>query len=236
MRRWVSDYLLARPRASVSEVHIEFQKSGSHLSGSRLWRIMHSQRRPVKPVRTHKVRSVNCKRRVEFCVDMSSRLQPIRSDAGRAQTHSSEVEVRPQRTWRWIQRGSASRTNHSSDAAKSWCHRTSACGSTKGCRNTSPPLTSGSPNTCSTRSLRTTQARWSVALSTCAHSDSFHEHQVAQGTLVDPRFSSKRLPRRVVGRGVEFFVAFRSCLLLSPSSLRRTLPGSTACGPMSVGN
>ena len=44
---------------------------------------------------------------------------------------------------------------------------TSACGSTRGCRKTSPPLTSGSPNTGSTRSLRTTQARWSVALSTC---------------------------------------------------------------------
>ena len=61
MRRWVSDYLLVRPRASVSEVHFEFQKSGSDLSRSTLWRIMHSQRRPLEPVRTHKVRSVNCK-------------------------------------------------------------------------------------------------------------------------------------------------------------------------------
>ena len=36
MRRWVSDYLLARPRASVSEVPIEFQKCGSDLSRSTL--------------------------------------------------------------------------------------------------------------------------------------------------------------------------------------------------------
>ena len=74
MKRWVSDYLLARPRANVSEVHIEFKKSDSDLSRSTLWRIMHSQRRPVKPIRTHKVRSVECKRRVDFCVDMLSRL------------------------------------------------------------------------------------------------------------------------------------------------------------------
>ena len=74
MRRWVSDYLLARPRASVTEVHVEFKKSGFDLSRTTLYRIMHSQRRPVRPIRTHKVRSVNCKRRVDFCIDMLSRL------------------------------------------------------------------------------------------------------------------------------------------------------------------
>ena len=177
MRRWVSDYLLARPRASVSEVHIEFQKSGSDLSGSTLWRIMHSQRRPVKPVRTHKVRSVNCKRRVEFCVDMSSRLHRFVQMQGvprripvKLRCVPADMAVDPARLC-------------FQDEPLIWCHRTSACGSTKGCRNTSPPLTSGSPNTCSTRSLRTTQARWSVALSACAHSDSFHEHQVGQAHL-----------------------------------------------------
>ena len=75
MRRWIASYLLAKPKASVTEVHVEFKKSGSDLSRSTLWRIMHSQRRPVKPIRTHKVRSVNCKRRVDFCIDMLSRLQ-----------------------------------------------------------------------------------------------------------------------------------------------------------------
>ena len=74
MRRWVPDYLIARPRASVSEVLVELKKSGSDVSCTTLWRMMHSQRRPVKPIRTHKVRSVNCKRRVDFCIDMLSRL------------------------------------------------------------------------------------------------------------------------------------------------------------------
>ena len=35
---------------------------------------MRSQHRPVRPIRTHKVRSVNCKRRVDFCIDILSRL------------------------------------------------------------------------------------------------------------------------------------------------------------------
>ena len=74
MRRWVSDYLLARSRASVSEVHVEFRKSGFDLSRTTLHRIMCSQHRPVRPIRTHKVRLVNCKRRVDFCIDMLSRL------------------------------------------------------------------------------------------------------------------------------------------------------------------
>ena len=74
MRHWVSEYLIARPRASVSEVLVELKKCGSDVSRTTLWRMMHSQRRPVKPIRTHKVRSVNCKRRVDFCIDMLSRL------------------------------------------------------------------------------------------------------------------------------------------------------------------
>ena len=41
MRRWVSDYLIARPRASVTEVHVEFKKSGFDLSRTTLYRIMH---------------------------------------------------------------------------------------------------------------------------------------------------------------------------------------------------
>ena len=45
MRRWVSDYLLARPRASVSEVHVEFEKSGFDLSRTTLHRIMRGQHR-----------------------------------------------------------------------------------------------------------------------------------------------------------------------------------------------
>ena len=60
--------------SSVTEVHVEFKKSGFDLSRTTLYRIMHSQRRPVRPIRTHKVRSVNCKRRVDFCIDMLSRL------------------------------------------------------------------------------------------------------------------------------------------------------------------
>ena len=90
MRRWVSDYLLARPRASVSEVHVEFKKSGSDLSRSTLWRIMHSHRRLVKPIRTHKVRSVNCKRRVDFCIDMLSRFHQLQGVHRRI-----PVEARP---------------------------------------------------------------------------------------------------------------------------------------------
>ena len=64
MRRWVSSYLLAKPNASVTEVHVEFQRSGFDQSRKTLHRIMRSQHRPVRPIRTHKVRLVNCKRRV----------------------------------------------------------------------------------------------------------------------------------------------------------------------------
>ena len=54
MRRWVSDHLLAKPNACVTEVHVEFQRSGFHLSRTTLHRIMRSQHRPVRPIRTHK--------------------------------------------------------------------------------------------------------------------------------------------------------------------------------------
>ena len=74
MKRWVSDHLLAKPKASVSEVYFEFRRSGFDLSRSTLCRIMRSQHRPVRPIRTHKVRMVNCKRRVDFCVDLLRRL------------------------------------------------------------------------------------------------------------------------------------------------------------------
>ena len=43
MRRWISDYLLAKPDASVTEVHVEFQRSGFDLSRTTLLRIMRSQ-------------------------------------------------------------------------------------------------------------------------------------------------------------------------------------------------
>ena len=57
MRRWVSDYFLPKPKASVTEVHVEFQRSGFDLSRTTLYRIMHGQRRPVRPIRTHKVQN-----------------------------------------------------------------------------------------------------------------------------------------------------------------------------------
>ena len=75
--RWISAYLLAKPNASVTEVHSEFQKSCFDLSRTTLHRIMLSQHRPVRPLHTHKVRMVNCKRRVDFCIDILSRLHHV---------------------------------------------------------------------------------------------------------------------------------------------------------------
>ena len=92
MRRWISDYLLAKPKASVTEVHVEFWRSGFDLSRTTLCRIMHSQRGPVRPIRTHMVRMVNCKRRVDFCVDMFSRLH--RFDQLQGVHRSTPVKLR----------------------------------------------------------------------------------------------------------------------------------------------
>ena len=57
--------VLAR-EAECQEVHFEFQRSGFDLSKTMRYRIMLSQHRPVRPIRTHKIRMVNCKRRVDF--------------------------------------------------------------------------------------------------------------------------------------------------------------------------
>ena len=55
MRRWISAYLLAKPTTRITEVYVEFQRSGFDLSRTTLHRIMRSQHLPVRPIRTRSV-------------------------------------------------------------------------------------------------------------------------------------------------------------------------------------